>query len=370
MASQEDDVSTATGQGQQEDEIMSSFARPLKSRDTDLEIAVGPEGEVFHCHSVIMASYSEYIDSMLSSPMKESTTMSISFPDIEPQLWKKMMKFLEPGGSRDTSLADISEMLPVFDEYRFGIALATIDNVYADYLEMYRNRSISSLNKSIPLLSYQYELPRSKEMAVEYVRKIFTERIGLGELEDQDLRALLPMIHRDEEALREIFSFLFGMDKASKMELAEMVEKSAVESFAASFRTRCNQVYEQIDLVRNLNVKEITVDFSGVESINGEYQRGYSMARRSRDGAMCATFSRSFQWNSVASVAIIRALDPFGKKWQIGITAHGDEENEEVIYEWECDYSSLVPPKYGWRVVDETYEPAPKLRYYCDSRSY
>lgn len=91
-----------------EDTVRSSFGRPLKSSEPDLEIVVGKEKEVLHYHSVIMASYSEYIDTMLSTPMKEQDTKTLSFPDIQPREWKKMIAFLEPGGNRNMNLQDFA----------------------------------------------------------------------------------------------------------------------------------------------------------------------------------------------------------------------------------------------------------------------
>ena len=70
--------------------------KKLKSvSDPDLKILIGDkffgEEEVHYYHSVVMAHHSNYIDTMLASPMKESQSHEIHFPDIEPKTWKKMM---------------------------------------------------------------------------------------------------------------------------------------------------------------------------------------------------------------------------------------------------------------------------------------
>jgi hypothetical protein len=61
--------------------------KKLRSSEPDLKITVGEkETSVVHWyHSPIMANHSQYIDTMLASPMKESKTYEISFPGIEPK---------------------------------------------------------------------------------------------------------------------------------------------------------------------------------------------------------------------------------------------------------------------------------------------
>jgi hypothetical protein len=50
-------------------------AKQLKSYEPDLDVVVGSDQQVFRCHGLILASYSAYIDTMLSTPMKEQSTM-------------------------------------------------------------------------------------------------------------------------------------------------------------------------------------------------------------------------------------------------------------------------------------------------------
>jgi len=56
--------------------------------------------EIFMYHKTILANASDYIDTMLSLPMKEQETCSISFPDIQANQWSKWTNFvLDPIGT-------------------------------------------------------------------------------------------------------------------------------------------------------------------------------------------------------------------------------------------------------------------------------
>ena len=65
----------------------------LKSAEPDLEVVVGQGDDMrtYHHHSVLLASYSDYVDTMLSVPMREQETRRITFPDITPANWDKIM---------------------------------------------------------------------------------------------------------------------------------------------------------------------------------------------------------------------------------------------------------------------------------------
>ena len=71
--------------------LRSSTAEP------DLKVVVGAGDDTVTkwYYSQTLASKSKYIDTVLSTPMSESQTKTISFPDIQPNIWDKMMLFLD-----------------------------------------------------------------------------------------------------------------------------------------------------------------------------------------------------------------------------------------------------------------------------------
>jgi hypothetical protein len=64
---------------------------PLRLSDPDLKISVCEEPNDdavdYWYNSIIIANHSQYIDAMLATPMKESETFELSFPDISPATW-------------------------------------------------------------------------------------------------------------------------------------------------------------------------------------------------------------------------------------------------------------------------------------------
>jgi len=83
-----DDTSTATTQ--------ISFSEP----DLEVTVGTGETREVYMYHAVVMATWSNCIDRMLSIDMKESQTKKITFPDIVPSEWEAMVVYLEPGNGQ------------------------------------------------------------------------------------------------------------------------------------------------------------------------------------------------------------------------------------------------------------------------------
>jgi hypothetical protein len=109
--------------------------KKLRSSEPDLKITVGErENTVVHWyHSQVMATHSQYIDTMLASPMKESNTYEINFPDIEPKVWDSIMKFVsDPVAIRDMTVEDVMLVATAYDQYDFATGLQCCDRVLLD----------------------------------------------------------------------------------------------------------------------------------------------------------------------------------------------------------------------------------------------
>ena len=70
------------------------------------------------------------------------------------------------------------------------------------------------------------------------------------------------------------------------------------------------------------------------------------------------------EWNGrVGNLGTLKALDPFGKIWAISVVG---DEYEAPLYSWERDFSSLFPPKQGWK-QEEGELPLPLAEFYPQS---
>ena len=117
----------------------------LRSCSTDLSVILG-EGEdqvTKWYHSQALARKSKYIDSMLSTPMKEKDEKVITFPDITPDIWDDMMKFLDsPAAVLRMTPRDALKVATFYDKYEFVEGTKLCDLLLADYF-----RSLEKMEK-------------------------------------------------------------------------------------------------------------------------------------------------------------------------------------------------------------------------------
>ena len=109
----------------------------------------GEEETVQWYHSQTLASKSKYIDTMLAVPMREREDRVISFPDIEPDVWEKMIKFLDnPIAARCMNAKDAVEVAVFYDKYEFVDGRELCSLIMMDYM---RDRSIHKMEKRYTL---------------------------------------------------------------------------------------------------------------------------------------------------------------------------------------------------------------------------
>ena len=102
--------------------ISSTFLsrRLHKFGQPDLEIVIGSEQHLVRVHSFLLASVSDYVDTLLSSPAASASQRTqLTFPDISADTWNKMIRFLEPRFVGEPTIKDMHEILPFYDKYQF-----------------------------------------------------------------------------------------------------------------------------------------------------------------------------------------------------------------------------------------------------------
>ena len=112
----------------------------LRSAEPDLCVFIGAEKKEYQYHSQIMASHSSYIDTMLATPMRESQSSQISFPDLTPDLWEIMVKTLEPSEVRGLSIDHAQKLAPSYDKYSFESGLKICDQVLSEIFKQNQGR--------------------------------------------------------------------------------------------------------------------------------------------------------------------------------------------------------------------------------------
>jgi hypothetical protein len=124
----------------------------LRSSDPDLQIILGSGANTStqSYHSQSLALKSKYIDTMLSTPMRgEQNRLTITFPDICPAVWEKMISFIDdPLAARSMKAEDVRDVAVFYDKYEFTLGCKLCDQVLMDYLS----------SESLKKLEQAYEL--------------------------------------------------------------------------------------------------------------------------------------------------------------------------------------------------------------------
>lgn len=337
-------------------------SKSLKSSEPDLQVVVGSSSdgedeETFLVHGPLLASFSDYVDTMLSVPMKESHTRRITFPDVSPDTWRKLMHFLEPGQS--VQLEEAVELLPFYDKYGFTSAVQMCDRAACRVIKGNKGFLVTNHTESFAdglvkalVLAYEMNLPLSKPQAIALVKRQFAAGHCIDDKEDR-IRDLIPLIQEEEDTLEHIFHVFLGR---KDMTVKEMQEATKQESFAPDFLFRSRLIDDQERISHALFVKQLYISDAGSEVINGLYRPNQSSGR----GVMTCSYILDIDWNESPGRVIVEALDPFGTAWQISIMTHAGYIPRLCMYTWESSFGSVAPPRHGWSA---TYGQLPLPRF-------
>lgn len=348
--------------------------RPLKSCEPDLSVIVG-QVVTYHHHAAVLASYSDYIDTMLSTPMQERQSRTIRFPDIRPKTWEKIMQMHQIGGasvlseSLSTDATFFLEVLPILDEYAFTQAVKVCDDMLQRYFERINSGGFfgtaAILIQSIDLakLSCNLNLSLSRSAVVAFVKSQL--QIMPTKLDEEKVRELLFLVKGEDEILRSVATVVHGSDASDKSleDIRDIVLHNG--AFAGRFRTKALQLDEQDDMTRHLQIKYCTITTSpeGMHDLVGRYTR-HIISRSGIEAGRAAMkyfYHRTYEDEDSGQRRriVIEALDPFGEEWSISDVLSSEEEvafsnnvslrtETKVLFTWKSSFGSLLPPRFGW----------------------
>ena len=355
----------------------------------DLEVVVGPKEYVYRYHSVILASQSLYVDTLLSSPAakREQSDWRISFSEIEVSTWEKMMKYLGPCIT-NPSVEDALEIIPFYDKFQFHDGLKFCDTVIAKHLQM--DEYVEDDQPLCRLVAMIYPLnffPLSKPIAAEWAKRCLSK---FKSVDEEMIRKLMPLVDNDEKVIKSMVSTYLGR-KCKGMSMTEMRDLIKQPDFPNKAILRCKQIKEIDNQLSFLNVKELTIYHP--ESIKGSYayrssfdktlgnpEYGSEFAVSHRGGAMRGYWIKVKYGQVLADERIIiTSTDVFGSVWEIfqepAMDEEGDDEASEtesqvserraerrawqeaerrILFRWESGmFGSLAPPMNGWEAIDD-----------------
>lgn len=346
---------------------MSSSIPNLKSYEPDLEVTVGSgDGDdntrSFMYHGAILANASEYIDTMLSTSMKEQETRSISFPDIEPEEWLKWTRYvLEPVGAAEMSPFDEDsvDVLRFYDKYQFRSGIRMFDFKLSETMVAlstgYSNSTDEVTDLIMMICKDGIDLPLSTSKIPKFISSYHIDLTSQNsKLSDEDVKVLLPFCL--EKTLVDIVDIAKGSSVVGRS-LEELKSIAQEESFVARVRSKVKENDRNRKILSHLKVGEIRVGGNGrnVEMIQGTY---YQRERK----MFCNEYGVMNKWYSMRrddQVFIVQAMDGLGLTWTI--STHNGTEYERIgvnarrLYKWHkgTNISSFLPPENGWQDVVE-----------------
>jgi hypothetical protein len=363
-----------------------TMSRRLKTFGSpDLAVTVGEEEHLYNYHSLILASQSLYVDTILSSPAArtEQEKGRISFPDITRETWEKMMKFLLPA-TNGPSTGDLVEIVPFYDKYQFLDGLAYCDKMLVEHFGpdgFGYNRDEKNLAW---LTAYIYDLPpeffpKSRPLAIKWGKQLLS---FLCYDDEETIKTLLPILENDNETTRAMVSTLLGRECVG-MTMNEMRDLVKQTDFPEQCIFRSKQI-EMLDAQRRqLKTKNFNISGAG-ELVSGYYDEIRSDRFRERhfagshnSGAMGYIWKKKDRHrftdtdDDSSFTFVIAAVNCYGSAWEIYSCAETDDAEEaelskRVLYKWDNGiFTSLVPPQFGWEKVEDD-ETCVKSEMYID----
>jgi hypothetical protein len=179
-----------------------------------------PTKKVFWHYSQVLTSQSRYVDALISTPLaaaaaskkydrgeesKAANFTEITFPDISPCQWERMIKFLtDPVAARDMNKEDAIELFIPYDKYDFiqGIRLCgeILPSMFYEDWEVFKKHmnDLDLLDRcvNVVVLSHEKNLKETMENAKYWLYDITVDGYGpeLVILTVDHVRKLVPVI--------------------------------------------------------------------------------------------------------------------------------------------------------------------------------
>jgi len=366
-----------------------SMTRRLQSFGSpDLEVTIGKSEKLYRYHSFLLASQSDYVDTILSSPAARNEQLRgrISFPDITTDTWEKMLKFLSPCEVQP-SLKDMIELIPFYDKYQFSYGLKYCDRVLSkrllrgneSWFDYSDRETFDKICKEccqlVSLIMPLNDFPLSKIAAAAWAAQSLKR---FHSIDVEMMQTLMPLVENDESIIKSMVSTYFGR-MCKDMSMNEMRDLIKQPEFPKMCITRGHQIECLDEQLRRMRIKNLTVSGCG-DMVDGYYEYHESSEFKSEygsefavthEGGVMKGYWRKTHQLSSSVIIILESVDVFGTEWEIySQTRSSNSDDEEastndedsvinskkVLLRWENNgvFNSLVPPKLGWTVVDES----------------
>mmetsp|Transcript_33955 Transcript_33955/g.50384 ORF Transcript_33955/g.50384 Transcript_33955/m.50384 type:complete len:340 (-) Transcript_33955:19-1038(-) len=261
----------ASDQKKKKEQSSSISTRRLNSFGIpDLEVLIGPKQRIYRYHALFLASYSMYVDTILSSPMTSAAAAAtnsdderplrrIVFEDIEEDTWEIMISYLEPSSRFDpVKLADLERILPFYDKYQFVDGISLCDSAISYNLQTKHYTPLDGYETFRPerfvpiaVLAYHLNLPLSKKHAIAWASEVLKTMTPNSE---DTITKLLPLVENDDTVLISLVKTIRGRHYTD-MTMDEMRVLTQSESFARDVLLKTKQIEDLEQVLRDLHGK-------------------------------------------------------------------------------------------------------------------
>ena len=343
----------------------------IRSSDPDLTIIVGKgeQQKIYECHSPIMAMYSQYIDSMLATPMREQKTRTISFSEIDSADWESMIGYLQAGVPPQT-LDQVCAVLPFYDKYEFQSGLAICDRMLAAF-DFDVDANLDQCMVAVEMVyKYAQRFPIAKAKAAACVRTVFASHARMFCLEKEHICRLVPALREDESlwtlVVKQALNPL-GHNLDCEMYLASQIYLAS-PLFPELLDNRVQAMANENAQLQTLTSIEVTG--AGAVEANGAYVREdpdrcfWYIKRTSPPSQEASHFITCCKFQNIGLpvwLIFCARVPPHGDRFP-DIAALG--ESGDILYVRRMSRNMCAPPTHGWRPFTKTVPfPAPILRF-------
>jgi hypothetical protein len=359
------------------DETLKPERKKLKSCEPDLKITVGGrngddnDATEYWYHASTMASHSNYIDTMLASPMQESNTYEIRFPDVARVTWDSMMKFLEaPAEARLMTAEDVMEVAPLYDQYDFPQGRKLCGQVLKEHFQD-KKKILSNVGLFVDavLLTDTAHINEAKEMGSKsLIQTIESRDLHSGPIifTEDHMKKLAPLIAKEDSLFQCLTSsYIVPSVKTKEDILSPLFPFTFV--LACKHSETYNVLQREVDGVKLTGTKS-KADGMFAKEFTNDFE--YKTKRTGRWGGVEVTFRITQErdgWDWAITSQTLPVVDE---------DSDGDGEEawlnvvENILWKCPNSHNMPMPPRTGWISVDKMAHGKPELSYQLQDSDY
>jgi len=349
----------------------------LKCDHANVKVIVGgeKEGKMYWHHRSILASQSGMVDTKLStsvgvaSEKKKEVSIKvtkISFPDISPSQWEKMIRFItDPVAIRDMTVDDAMGLVVLYDKYDFHTGLKLCDKVLSTIFykneQEFKSHVMNNLELldrcvHVVVLSHEKNLKTTLVNGMAWLHKIFywNYYAECVILTVDHIRQLVPVIacYSDDENYENVQD---AIKKRLSGESIDILNPLFPEYFVSQI---------QLIVSRNTSLKlvnQITISNCGAPAAGIYNADNYNYDNYEISGTCLYYYLNS---DDDVSFSL--------KKNQIGDWIIIEDDGiETLLFICNGSRNETLPPKTGWKRIDGAdrlgQTRLPVLSYYCNT---